>query len=101
MAKGTCKVTVTDFAGRRNEIRKMSAGSVFGEIAYLLKCKRTASVRCLDYVSVLYLPRTEGYHFKHLSALLKDQFMKYQDNGHKLNRKILQRSIDFLQETSP
>ena len=67
----------------------------------MLKCRRTATVRCIDYASILYLPRIEGYRFKHLSALLKDQFMKYQDKGHQVTRQILQQSIDFLQEKDP
>jgi len=82
LSKGMCRVTCTDFAGRKNDVCKIKAGDVFGEISYLLKCRRTATVRCVDYASILYLPRIEGYQFKHLSALLKDQFMKYQDKGH-------------------
>ena len=82
LSKGECRVTCTDFAGRKNDVCKIRAGGVFGEISYLLKCRRTATVRCIDYASILYLPRIEGYRFKHLSALLKDQFMQYQDKGH-------------------
>ena len=94
-------MTCTDFAGRKNDVCKIKPGGVFGEISYLLKCRRTASVRCIDYVSLLYLPRIEGYHFKHLSALLKDQFMKYQDQAHYVTRQVLKESIDFLREESP
>ena len=101
LSKGQCRVTCTDFAGRKNDVCKIKPGGVFGEISYLLKCRRTASVRCIDYVSLLYLPRIEGYHFKHLSALLKDQFMKYQDSAHYTTRQVLKESIDFLREKSP
>ena len=65
-------MTCTDFAGRKNDVCKLNIGAVFGEISYLLKCRRTATVRCTDYCSILYLPRVEGYVFKHLTALLKD-----------------------------
>jgi len=72
LSKGICRVSCSDFSGDRNDICDIEPGAVFGEISYLLKCRRTATVRCFDYTSLLYLPRTEGYQFKHLSALLKD-----------------------------
>lgn len=34
-----------------------------------------------------------------MSALLKDQFIKYRDEGYSTTRRILKQSIDFLQET--
>lgn len=86
LSKGECRVTCTDFAGRKNDVCKLKTGSVFGEISYLLKCRRTATVRCKDYCQILYLPRVEGYKFKHLFALLRDQFMKYQDKGHQVTQ---------------
>ena len=32
---------------------RMEANSIFGEIAYLLRCRRTATVICLNYCSLL------------------------------------------------
>ena len=96
-----CRVTCTDFDGKISDVCDIEPGAVFGEISYLLKCRRTATVRCFDYPSLLYLPRTDGYQFKHMSALLKDQFMKYRDKGHSRTRKIIKQSIDFLQEKDP
>ena len=39
-----------------NEIRVLRAGDHFGEISILFKCRRTASVRCLDYCTFALLP---------------------------------------------
>ena len=81
LSKGNCNVTCTDFAGTKTDIRILHPGAIFGEISYLLKCLRTTTVKSHDYTSLLYLPRAEGYQFMHLSALLKDQFMKYKDKS--------------------
>ena len=71
LSKGTCQVESTDFANVKHEIGEISEGGIFGEISYLLKCRRTASIRCFDYVSLLCMPRIEGYTFKQLFPLLK------------------------------
>ena len=67
--KGQMKVQIEDFTGENREVTKiiydeegdkigevpdrMEANSVFGEIAYLLRCRRTATVICLNYCSLL------------------------------------------------
>ena len=103
LSKGQLRVSCTDFAGRKNDICKIKPGGIFGEISYLLKCQRTATIRCIDYCVCLYLPRIKGINgsLKHLEALLTDQFMKYQDKGHQVTRFILTQGIDFLQEKAP
>ena len=58
-----CRVTLTDFAGRKKTITTLGKGDIFGEISYLLKCPRTATVKCVDYASILYLPRIDGFIF--------------------------------------
>ena len=60
ISSGKCRASFTNFEGRKQNISTLKVGSIFGEISYLLKCQRTATVKSLDYVSILYLPRIEG-----------------------------------------
>ena len=77
VSKGMCIVEVTDFADRKHEIREISEGGIFGEISHILKVRRTATVKCLDYVSLLCMARIEGYTFRHLFPLLRKQYLSY------------------------
>ena len=71
ISKGTCRAECTDFANQKHQIGEIDQGGIFGEISHLLKCRRTASVKCVDYVSLLGIPRVEGYQFRSLWPLLK------------------------------
>ena len=71
LSNGSCRVTLNDFSGRKKEVCTLQTGNVFGEISYLLKCPRTATVRCIEYVSLLYTVTVEGMNFPKLLALLR------------------------------
>ena len=78
-----------DFGGNRHLIGEISENGIFGEISHLLKCRRTATVKCFDYVSLLSMPRIEGFTFKHLVPILKDQYLSYKDKSFGLAKDVL------------
>jgi len=52
--KGQMKVEIEDFTGEKRESPEMlEANSICGEISYLLRCRRTATVSCTNYCSLL------------------------------------------------
>ncbi len=58
IVRGECAVFKT-IDGRRQELRRMGPGEVFGEMAVLSNAPRTASVETLDTVTVLVISRAE------------------------------------------
>ena len=99
ISKGTCLVASTDFAGNKHTLGELSRGAIFGEIAHLLKCRRTATVTALDYVCLLCMPRIDGFSFENLYPLLTKQYLSYQDKSFKPTKAILRRSVDFLKSS--
>ena len=71
ISKGICKATCIDLRGETHQIGLIYENGVFGEISHILKCKRTASVYCVNYVTLLAIPRVEGASFKALTPYLK------------------------------
>ena len=51
--KGRLSVNIKDFSGGDHIRRTLDKNSIFGEISYLLKCRRTATITCGNYVSLL------------------------------------------------
>jgi hypothetical protein len=52
--KGQMKVEIEDFTGEKRESPEMlEAKSICGESSYLLRCRRTATVSCTNYCSLL------------------------------------------------
>lgn len=59
ISKGECEVTVTDHKGIKNFSPVLKAGDLFGEIALLLNCNRTATVKTKVYSLIASLRRNE------------------------------------------
>ena len=57
LASGTVRVFVKDGEGRNRELRKLSAGEIFGEISLLTEMPRTATITAADDCEVLELDR--------------------------------------------
>ena len=70
-----------DLRGETHEIGLINENGIFGEISHILKCKRTASVTCVNYVTLLAVPRVEGASSKTLMPYLKQQYLAYKDKG--------------------
>ena len=82
--------------GNSKSIREIHENGVFGEISHILNCKRTATVACVNYVTLLAVPKVEGRTFKRIMPYLKQQYIDYDDSNFKLAQEILQSSLDWL-----
>lgn len=71
IATGTCTVSVIDEHKTEIDVRDLKEGNYFGEIALLKGCKRTASVRSKNYVTLASL---EKKHFNNM--IVKFPFVK-------------------------
>ena len=56
VTKGKLTAEIIDFANRKHKTNDITEGHLFGEISYILKSRRTATVTCLDYVCLLCMP---------------------------------------------
>ena len=70
---------------------------IFGEIAYTLKTPRTATITCIDYVSLMQLHAAEGYIFEKVQALCIKQYKKYKESYLKFSTRVLKLSVDWLE----
>lgn len=52
ISKGECVVHVTDQKGSRVKVNKLISGAIFGEVALLCKCDRTATVKTTLYSTI-------------------------------------------------
>ena len=77
ISKGICKASCIDLKGQNHEIGEIEQNGIFGEIAHILNCKRTATVVCVDYVSLLVLPKQDKRILKTLTPYLKKQYLSY------------------------
>jgi hypothetical protein len=71
---------------------------IFGEIAYVLRTPRTATITCLDYVSLMQLSSAEGYQFEKVQSLCIKQYKQYKESYLKFSAKVLKLSIDWLED---
>ncbi len=63
LVKGECTVSVRGFRrGRSRYVRVLRPGALFGEVAMLYNCKRTANVRSINFSIVARLDR-ENFEF--------------------------------------
>ena len=96
ISKGTCKATCVDMLGNTKAIRDIHENGIFGEISHILNCKRTATVTCVNYVTLLAVPKFGGRSFKRIMPYLKQQYIDYDDSNFTLAKEILQSSLDWL-----
>jgi hypothetical protein len=55
ISRGEVSVFVTDHKGKTHSIRNLERGSLFGEVSLLCGCKRTATVKTVQYSSIAQL----------------------------------------------
>ena len=59
LVKGECTESVKDFRkGKPKYVRVLKPGALFGEVAMLYNCKRTANVKSINYSIVARLDKS-------------------------------------------
>ena len=60
LVKGACTVSVRDYlSGKSKFVRPLRSAALFGEVALLFNCKRTATVNSINYSIVAKLERSK------------------------------------------
>lgn len=83
ISKGEVNVQVTDHRGKTHSIQSLEKGAIFGEVAMLCGCKRSATVKTIHYSSIAQLKKT-NYDtvcivYPSFPLKLKNQLRKYDD----------------------
>jgi CRP-like cAMP-binding protein len=103
ISKGECEVTVTDHKGMKNFPPKLRSGDLFGEVALLLNCNRTATVKTEIYSLIASLKKndfdTVCRLFYVFYTKLKEKIKSYKDS-YKMFVKELLRSVDYMSKLS-
>lgn len=103
ISKGECEVTVVDHKGVKSNPPALKSGDLFGEVALLLNCNRTASVKTKTYSLIASLQRkdfdTVCRLFYVFYTKLKQKMKSYHD-PYKLFLKDLLLSIDYMRDLS-
>jgi hypothetical protein len=83
ISRGECIVFVKDEKGEDNEVRRVSDGDIFGEVALLNKCKRTATVKTVNYCTVSTITKQQFNDFctqyPNMQRVLKYKMRNYND----------------------
>ena len=61
LSQGECEVKIQDEKKRNQLARYLHPGNIFGEIALIYKCNRTATIKCINYVSTTSITTYEFY----------------------------------------
>lgn len=97
--KGRLKVKiVNNFNGTVQEMPELNKYDIFGEVSYVLKVPRTASVICDNYVSLMQLHSAAGYAFPRFIEICKQQYSNYNENFLTFAKKLLSTSIMWLND---
>ena len=93
LSKGELTVHVKDEHNRESFVRVLESGSIFGEIALITDCPRTASIKCMNYCTCASLP-IEGFRevcklFPETLTKLKKRRSEYRDRWKNFMFKIL------------
>jgi CRP-like cAMP-binding protein len=99
LAKGELAVLVTDQKGLTLPSENLVQGDIFGEIALLCGCLRTATVRTYVYSTVAKLNKhnfdTVCSVYTWFQEKLKQHLKTYKDNMRKYQMKLI-RSVDYM-----
>ena len=84
IAKGECLVVVWDHLSINEPVRILKQGDIFGEVALIQNCKRTATVKTNNFSLVASLNKKDfkdlSYQFKGFVPKLKQKMKSYDDN---------------------
>lgn len=103
ISKGECEVTVTDHIGMKYFPPKLRGGDIFGEVALLLHCSRTATVKTEVYSLIASLKKNDfdmvGRLFYVFHTKLREKIKSYKDTYKMFVKEIL-RSVDYMSNLS-
>ncbi|CAI2375579.1 unnamed protein product [Moneuplotes crassus] len=103
IGRGECEVSVTNHNSITDVVKKVKPGDVFGEVALLCGCRRTASVKTTNYSTLAKIDKPTFkdmcVQFPDLKDKMKENLKKYQDKL-KLFLKVILRAIPFFQDLS-
>ena len=93
LSKGELAVMVKDEFNKESFVRVLQSGSIFGEVALITDCPRTATVKCLNYCTCASLP-IEGFRevcklFPETLTKLKTRRSEYRDRWKTFMLKII------------
>ena len=84
IAKGECLVVVRDHLSIDEPVRIIKQGDIFGEVALIQNCKRTATVKTNNFSLVASLNKKDfkelSHQFKEFVPKLKQKMKSYDDN---------------------
>ena len=84
IAKGECLVVVRDHLSIDEPVRILKQGNIFGEVALIQNCKRTATVKTNNFSLVASLNKKDfkelSYQYKGFVPKLKQKMKSYDDN---------------------
>lgn len=100
LVKGACTVSVRDYRnGKAKFVRTLGSSALFGEVALLFNCKRTATVNSINYSIVAKLQRSKFEfictEFPELIEKLKREFNNYNDPWRYFMKTIL-KSVSYF-----
>jgi CRP-like cAMP-binding protein len=103
IANGQCEVSVRDHNSISEIVRIIGKGELFGEIALLCGCKRTASVKTSNYSTIACIDKDTFKdmcrQYNDLSLRMKVNMKKYQDKL-KIFLKIIIRGVPYFNDLS-
>ena len=104
LSRGDCEVLVDDEDLEVHRVDILSAGSMFGEIALISNCKRTATVRTLNYCTWATLTQQKVTElirkFPEVLSKLKARRSEYNDWWKMFLRKLIT-SVDYFKRCKP
>lgn len=91
--KGECEVMVKNEENSEESVAILHPGDMFGEIALISNCKRTASVRCLNYNTCATIDQTKFREMCRHNPDIVEEFKikrsKYNDKWKKFLRSLI------------
>ncbi len=104
LVRGECTVNVKDYKGGASKfVRILRPSSMFGEVALLCNCKRTASVKSMNYSIIARLPQNHFQffcnEFPEIVDKLKREISLYNDPWRVFIKSVL-RGVSYFEGLS-
>lgn len=97
LSKGEVEVLVKDEKQEEMHVKILLPGALFGEVALIANCKRTATIKSLNYCTCASLTAT---YFKEMCRLYPEAFSKLKEKMRQYNDKWKEFLIKLVQGVS-
>jgi CRP-like cAMP-binding protein len=102
--QGECEVLVNDENSEKHRVNILTPGAMFGEIALISNCKRTATVKCLNYCTWATLTSSNikelSRRFPEILGKLRAKRSEYNDWWKKYLKKLIL-SVEYFKKWKP